>query len=177
MRTRHLNRSKPPMSAKVYIISRPEFTEAHKDFLSDFLPQEEAGWREVENATPAERLVEFAGRACYMSFGSRQSPGKNGEYIRKLIHNGHDSVLEHACWTVVLSGVSRAFTHQLVRHRIGFSYSQLSQQYHDESDTCFVRPPELAELPRLAEIWNKAMGESLSAYRQIIKGLAEEKVD
>jgi thymidylate synthase (FAD) len=162
------------MTIKVYIISRPQFGEAYKAFLVDFLPEGDGVWRETENATPAERLVEFAGRACYMSFGSRQSPGTNAEYIRKLIRNEHDSVLEHAAWTVLLSGVSRAFTHQLVRHRIGFSYSQLSQQYHDQSHTLFVRPLGLSEFPNLAEIWDRSVNESQSAYRQILEGLSEQ---
>lgn len=158
------------MSVKVYILARPQFTEAHRSFLEDFLPRNQRAWRETE-ATAAERLVEFSGRTCYMSFGNRQSPGTTAEYIQKLIRNGHESVLEHATWTVLLSGVSRAFTHQLVRHRIGFSYSQLSQQYHDESDTRFVRPAELAKLPDIAEIWEKAINETKLAYRKIIDGL------
>jgi thymidylate synthase (FAD) len=161
------------MSIKVYILARPQFTEAYHSFLKEFLPQGQGHWRELEAATPAERLVEFAGRTCYMSFGNRQAPGTNSEYIRKLIRNKHDSVLEHAAWTVLLSGVSRAFTHQLVRHRIGFSYSQLSQQYHDESDTHFVRPVELTRFPDLAAIWEKAVGDSQIAYHKLLGGLGE----
>jgi thymidylate synthase (FAD) len=159
------------MSVKVYILARPQFEESHQRFLDDFLPEGERTWRELEEATPAERLVEFAGRVCYMSFGPWQSSASNADYIRKLIRNKHASVLEHAVWTVLLSGVSRAFTHQLVRHRIGFSYSQLSQQYHDESSARFVRPGELAQFPALAQIWDKAMSESQLAYRQILAGL------
>ncbi len=110
-----------------------------------------------------------------MSFGSRQSPNTNAEYIRKLIRNGHDSVLEHAVWTVILSGISRSLSHQFVRHRVGFSYSQLSQQYHDESDTHFVRPVELAQFPHLEEIWDKATAGSQSAYRAILAGLSAQE--
>lgn len=162
------------MSVKVYILARPHFDESYRTFLKDFLPSDEGVWRESASATPAERLVEFAGRTCYMSFGSRQSPSTNAEYIRKLIRNGHESVLEHAVWTVVLSGISRAFSHQLVRHRAGFSYSQLSQQYHDESETRFLRPAELAQFPSLAEIWENAISSSQTAYRTILAGLAAQ---
>jgi thymidylate synthase (FAD) len=159
------------MSVKIYTIARPQFEQAYQDFLLDFLPEGETTWHQSKDATSAERLVEFAGRICYMSFGPRQSPATNAAYIRKLIQNQHDSVLEHAVWTVLLSGVSRAFTHQLVRHRIGFSYSQLSQQYHDESNITFVPPAGLEEFPALAQIWNNSVAESQIAYRRIIAGL------
>lgn len=162
------------MTIRVYILSRPQFTEEHQAFLEDFLPEGDKAWQEGLTTTAAERLIEFAGRCCYMSFGSRQSPKSNAEYIRTLIANGHDSVLEHAGWTILLSGVSRAFTHQLVRHRIGFSYSQLSQQYHDESDVHFVRPAELAEFSDLEQLWDQATNEARTAYRRILNGLAEQ---
>jgi thymidylate synthase (FAD) len=159
------------MEIKAFVLARPRFEPAYQAFLDDFLPEGERGWRQSEEATPAERLVEFAGRVCYMSFGPRQSPTTNAEYIRKLVRNGHDSVLEHAVWTVVLSGVSRALTHQFVRHRIGFSYSQLSQQYHDESEARFVRPAVLERFPELGELWDLAMNNSQSAYRRILSKL------
>jgi Thymidylate synthase complementing protein len=89
-----------PMSVKFYILARPQFTEAYQAFVKEFLPQGDDLWHEMKGPTPAERLVEFAGRICYMSFGSRQSPSANAEYIRELISNEHDSVLEHFAWTV-----------------------------------------------------------------------------
>jgi thymidylate synthase (FAD) len=155
------------MSVTVYLLARPQFGEGYRKFLEDFLPEEERQWREVEGPTAAERLVEFAGRICYMSFGLGQAPGTNGEYIRKLIRNEHESVLEHASWTVLISGVSRAFTHQLVRHRVGFAFSQLSQQYHDESNVRFVRPAGIDQTPEVAQIWDQAMRHSQAAYRKI----------
>src|SRR5579864_6542610 len=117
------------MTARIFLLARPQFGQSYQHFLDEFLPEDQRQWRQNDSATAAERLVEFAGRVCYMSFGSRQSSGTTAEYIRRLIRNGHDSVLEHASWTILVSGVSRAFTHQLVRHRAGFSFSQLSQQY------------------------------------------------
>src|SRR5450759_2970701 len=135
------------MSASVYLLARPHFDEAYQKFLEDFLPEGKHHGCEAEGPTALERLVEFAGRICYMSFGSNQAPGTNAEYIRKLIRNKHESVLEHAAWTVLISGVSRAFTHQLVRQRVGFAFSQLSQQYHDESNIRFVVPPGIDQIP------------------------------
>jgi thymidylate synthase (FAD) len=106
-----------------------------------------------------------------MSFGSKQSSRTNAEYISNLIRNGHESVLEHAVWTFALLGVSRAFTHQLVRHRVGFSFSQLSQQYHDETDAEFVRPQGIESVPRAAAAWDRAILEARNAYRELLKAL------
>lgn len=153
------------------MLSGPQFDRAHQAFLDDFLPPGEASWKDSGTATPAERLVEFSGRVCYMSFGSRQSGKSNAEYIQNLIRNRHESVLEHAVWSFVITGVSRAFTHQLVRHRVGFAFSQLSQQYHDESEARFVRPAGIEKASEAATAWEKAIDEASSAYKKILKAL------
>ncbi|OIP27069.1 MAG: thymidylate synthase, flavin-dependent [Dehalococcoidia bacterium CG2_30_46_19] len=77
----------------------------------------------------AEKLIETAGRTSYLSSGKQ---GKDTEkaFIRMLIKRGHLSVLEHAYATFRISGISRAFTHQLVRHRL-CSFTQQSQRYVD----------------------------------------------
>jgi thymidylate synthase (FAD) len=152
---------------EVTLLARPVFDEAHRAFLGAHLPPEDAYWREDGNATDAERLVEFAGRVCYLSFGRQQSTRSNREYIANLIRRGHDSVLEHAVWTFVLAGISRAFTHQLVRHRVGLSYSQLSQQYHDERATPVIRPAEIDRSARAAAAWDAAIAASRAAYATI----------
>lgn len=161
---------------RVYLLARPLFTDAHLEFLRDSLPPEEAHWLEDDGVTPADRLVEFAGRVCYMSFGRAQSERTNADYIRNLIRNGHESVLEHAVWTFALAGVSRAFTHQFVRHRVGFSYSQLSQQYHDESAARFVRPVELDAHPTAVAIWEHAIAETQEAYTKLVANLQGTKM-
>ena len=151
------------MNPKLYVLARPF---PAQDF-NKFLAAENLEWRRSP-ATDAEQLVEFAGRMCYLSFGARQSNKSNCEYIQNLIKHGHDSVLEHVNWTFLLTGVSRAFTHQLVRHRVGFAFSQLSQQYHDESDASFVVPASLDESPKALNAWHKAIEVSRPAYREIL---------
>jgi thymidylate synthase (FAD) len=153
------------------LLARPIFLESHRAFLRAHLAAEDAHWEEDGNATDAERLVEFAGRICYLSFGRHQSPRSNAEYIANLIRRGHDSVLEHASWTLVLAGVSRAFTHQLVRHRVGFSFSQLSQQYHDEREATVIRPAEIDGNERAAAAWDAAIAASRAAYSTIAREL------
>jgi thymidylate synthase (FAD) len=156
---------------KIYILSRPTFDDEHKTLLKDILPSEDSYWLEYNKVSQAERLVEFAGRICYLSFGKAQSSRTNSEYILNLIRNEHESVLEHAAWTFAFSDVSRGFTHQLVRHRIGFSFSQLSQQYHDESEAPFVKPLGLERSPQALEAWEKAMHHARDAYREILLAL------
>jgi thymidylate synthase (FAD) len=153
---------------QVYVISRPsiDWSEVNR-FLSD----QNVRWRRSPDAKAPDELVELAGRVCYFSFGAHQSPRTNSEYIENLIAQGHESVLEHSAWTFLITGVSRAFTHQLVRHRVGISFSQLSQQYYDETDAEFVLPPELRGNPALEEVWRTSVQESLMAYRLIVKRL------
>lgn len=127
----------------------------------------ESSWTVDPDATPAENVIEFAGRICYMSFGERQSPRTNSQYIRNLIEQGHESVLEHACWTILASNVTRAFTHQFVRHRIGFSYSQLSQQYVDQVDIPYL-PTGSLDSPELEAELEQLLGRLRGVYRNLI---------
>lgn len=92
-------------------------------------------------SSTAEDLIEFAGRNCYQSFDKpNEKTRKNKDYIQNIIKQKHFSVLEHASASFYITGVSRAFTHELIRHR-HLSYSQLSQRFVDESDLNLVLPP------------------------------------
>lgn len=94
----------------------------------------------------AALLTEFAGRVCYLSFGSRQSRRTTDEYVLNLLKQGHGSVLEHASWSLLIQGVSRSLTHELIRHRVGVAISQLSQRYVDDPALLeFVMPPLVAD--------------------------------
>jgi thymidylate synthase (FAD) len=136
-----------------------------------FLNEEGMEWHRTTGATEAEEIVEVSGRVCYLSFGERQAPRSNGDYIRNLITQGHESVLEHVSWTFLLRGVSRGFTHQLVRHRIGFAFSQLSQQYHEETAATFVEPAHLQKSARAMQAWQNAMSVSRESYKVILDSL------
>jgi thymidylate synthase (FAD) len=85
-------------------------------------------------------VIEFAGRACYMSY-DRRRPGGLHEYVDHIIETGHGSVLEHESFNWVSWGVSRTMTHELIRHRAGWAYSELSQRFVDMSEVRFVVPP------------------------------------
>jgi len=157
------------MTLKIYLISRPQFEV--DNFLMFLSESEENIWRRTSEATPPEEIVEVSGRICYMSFGKSQSPRTNSEYIKNLIRQRHESVLEHINWTFLLTGVSRGFTHQLVRHRVGFAYSQLSQQYHQETDATFVEPSHLSFSPKALAAWQQAITITKQAYKNIIDEL------
>jgi thymidylate synthase (FAD) len=123
-----------------------------------------------------EQIVEAAGRICYMSFGKGRKTNK--EYIENLMSMKHGSVLEHAVWDLVIAGVSRSFSHELVRHRAGFGYSQLSQRYVDETQANFVEPEIIAKDERLHGVWLRAVKASHAAYVELVDGLmavAEER--
>lgn len=88
-----------------------------------------------------EKVIEQAGRTCYLSF-ERIGANSEKDFIRRLIQMGHESPLEHACATFRIRHCSRAMTHQLVRHRL-MSVSQKSQRYVDEEGFTYVVPESL----------------------------------
>ena len=73
-------------------------------------------------------------------------------------------------WSFLITGVSRSFTHELIRHR-HFSYSQLSQRYVDESQSEFIEPDVIAADPELHAIWSQAVNATRAAYDQLVSGL------
>lgn len=98
-------------------------------------------------STDAETLTVFAGRQCYESFHRPNTATyEDADYLhRTLEQQGHWSVAEHATATLLFEGVSRAFTHELIRHR-HLSYSQLSQRFVDEGYANMVLPPAIKGL-------------------------------
>src|SRR6476469_3270013 len=127
------------------LVSRPAFAEP------SHLP---VNW--IGESTDGERLAEFAGRLCYMSQGNPASRTTR-EYLENIKRQGHGSVLEHANYSVLIEGVSRSLTHELVRHRAGWAYRQLSQRYVDESQANFVMPPAIIGDEALENSWKEQM--------------------
>lgn len=113
--------------------------------------------------------VHFSGN-CYMSF-AKPRPGGNSAYLNHIKEVGHGSVLEHAVWNLLVTGVSRSLTHELVRHRAGFGYSQLSQRYVDESVAEYVEPDIIAGDPELHAVWLEAVQHAHAAYVKLAEAL------
>jgi thymidylate synthase (FAD) len=151
-----------------------------------FVYPEHIRW-ESDSDVPGEVVAEFAGRLCYLSFGEDagmegghktiQGRTSNESYLGNILQVKHGSVLEHAVWTLLLEGVSRSLTHELIRHRAGFGFSQLSQRYVDESHIAFVLPPEISDGSRAFEIWSEACEQSLDGYRALLDELTEQVGD
>jgi thymidylate synthase (FAD) len=113
----------------------------------------------------AEKLIEVTGRTSYLSF-PKQKENSEKAFIRMLIKNQHLSVLEHAYATFRISGVSRAFTHQWVRHRL-CSIIQQSQRYVDESNFNFVEPDSIKKNPEAHSVFIDFMDRAKEVYSQL----------
>jgi thymidylate synthase (FAD) len=110
----------------------------------------------------SESLLEHAGRTCYRSV-TKDNPGK---FLKSRIGEGHESIIEHASVTFDIEGISRACSHQLVRHRIA-SYSQESQRYVDMSAPEFVVPPSIGGDPEAAAVWEEFVSQVSRAYHRL----------
>ena len=156
----------------IYIVGKQIVNSAE---IERFLKENNITWK-TDTEIGAEMLSEVSGRICYMSFGARQGRKTNREYLRNIIESQHGSVLEHAVWNFIICGVSRSFTHELVRHRAGWGYSQLSQRFVDESETDFIEPDLIGEDKELDKIWLECIENILDNYKLILEKLIE-KVD
>src|SRR5437764_10668460 len=152
----------------VYLIGRQVTSTVEVD---RFLADHGVSWQ-TDTEIAGEHLVEVAGRVCYMSF-AKPRPGGNQAYVDHILEVGHGSVLEHAVWNFLFTGVSRSLTHELIRHRAGWGYSQLSQRYVDESVAEYVEPDEIARDPESHAIWLDAVAHSHRAYMLLAARLQE----
>jgi thymidylate synthase (FAD) len=157
----------------VYLLGRQVIDESE---LERFLADHQVGHWETDTEVAAEVLCETAGRVCYLSF-AKPRPGGNSAYLGHIKEVGHGSVLEHAVWNFIITGVSRSFTHELVRHRAGFGYSQLSQRYVDESVAEYVEPDVIAKDPELHTLWLQSVAHAHDAYVTLAEKLQAKFAD
>lgn len=156
----------------VYLVGRQLIDDAT---LDRFLADHGVSWQS-DTEVAGEYLSEVAGRVCYMSF-AKPRPGGNKAYLGHILEVGHGSVLEHPAWNLIFTGISRSLTHELVRHRAGWGYSQLSQRYVDESVAEYVEPDCIAEDTKLHGLWMEAIGLVHQAYMKLVDGLTEKFKD
>lgn len=114
----------------------------------------------------AERVIEEAGRTCYLSF-EKISAESAQKFVRMLVRSGHHSVLEHASATFRIKGGSRAFTHQLVRHRL-FSFSQQSQRYVGEEEFNYIVPDSIQNNPEANALYLEYMKQTQEVYKKLL---------
>ncbi|WP_092375324.1 FAD-dependent thymidylate synthase [Micromonospora phaseoli] len=140
-----------------------------------FDPPQDVPWS--TDADGGQALAEFAGRACYQSWKKpNPATATNAGYLAHILEVGHLSVLEHGSVSFYFTGVSRSFTHELIRHR-HFSYSQLSQRYVPERDAAMVEPSVIADDPELHKRFVEAAEASVRAYNDLLEGLEQRFAD
>jgi thymidylate synthase (FAD) len=133
----------------------------------------------LQHTPDPDRAVAVAGRLCYAPVSAadlahNMSDEDVAKLVRILVRSGHHSAIEHASFTFAVDGVSRACTHQLVRHRVA-SYNQQSQRYvrFGAADS-FVVPPRIAASPEAETVFLQAMEHAREAYDKLVElGLAE----
>jgi thymidylate synthase (FAD) len=152
----------------VYLTGKQTINDAE---LDRFLADHGVSW-ESDTEVAGEYLAEVAGRVCYMSF-AKPRPGGNQAYLHHILEVGHGSVLEHAVWNFLFTGVSRSLTHELIRHRAGFGYSQLSQRYVDESVAEYIEPDCIAGDSELHQLWIDAISVTHQAYLKLTEKLLD----
>ena len=128
----------------------------------------------IESTPNPEQVIAAAGRLCYASDTSElmnQDKDDSEKFISMVTRMGHLSVLEHVSFTFYIEGVSRAMTHQLVRHRLA-SYSQRSQRYVNHDSFDYIVPPQLegkkvevdGEMVDAVDYYNKVMDDIAKHY-------------
>jgi thymidylate synthase (FAD) len=146
------------------------------------MPQIEPKVELLAHTPDALSLIYAAFRQCYHAgfvgdmweklLAGQITRQTQAEFVAKVIDSGHVSPVEHVTFTFAIAGVSRALTHQLVRHRVA-SYSQQSQRYVDGSDFNYILPPAIAKNAAAKQIFEKCMTDLRLAY-QGLKQILEE---
>jgi thymidylate synthase (FAD) len=122
-----------------------------------------------------DAICAAAGKSCYSERPSAdlletEVPEKT---LGKIVGMGHHSVIEHAVFTFSVEGVSRALTHQLVRHRVA-SFSQQSQRYVPMKDPSYVVPETVRNNPEAFALYEGTMERIWEAYRELSEAVPAE---
>lgn len=165
---------------KVYLVTRPNVDwERVAAFLEDEgappVPESiRAATPEGHGIDTGAATVEIAARICYMSYGKGRKD--IADFITNLLSSKDGSVFEHVNYGFVFTGISRSLSHELVRHRAGFAYSQRSQRYVDEGSAAFVVPPAIQALgDGVTKKWfERAIEGASSSYEDLAHSLEGE---
>lgn len=132
----------------------------------------------ISHTPNPEKLIAAAARLCYSDSGAANlmenlTDEKAADFVDMLASIGHESVMEHVSFTFGIEGISRACSHQLVRHRIA-SYSQKSQRYVSEKSFEYIIPPEIEAVPEAKAEFEKQMKSVADSYEKIADILTEK---
>ncbi len=124
----------------------------------------------------SSQLCKIAGQVCYSSFGPRRTTNENAAaYFERLTSAGHGSVLEHASFSFLLYGISRSVTHELVRHRAGVGFSQISQRYVSGAVLRFVERAEYQGDEELHGLFEERADRAAAEYGVMADRLLERQ--
>lgn len=161
--------------AGVVMIAKPHVDlEGLRPFLRGFAPELgfEAYLDDPTTLPPAAQLLKTAGQTCYASFGPRRTYNENAvRYFANQKQGGHGSVFEHATFSFLCYGISRSNTHEIVRHRAGTAYSQLSQRYVSGKVLRFVERSEYRDVPALHKRFCERIDSAWREYHEVAEEL------
>lgn len=126
-----------------------------------------------------EKLVAAAAKLCYSKIGidgilDGLDEQKTEKFLNMLMDLGHESPIEHVSFTFGVEGISRVLSHQLVRHRIGCSYSQQSQRYVKLDQFEYIIPPQVDAIDGARQIFIETMERDQEAYDKLVEILYKE---
>lgn len=137
--------------------------------MRELFNDESAGivdYGEMDYEAGSETLSQFAGQLSYLSFGEKRTPlAENKKYLERIMESAHGSVFEHSSYSVLFFGIDRATTHELVRHRAGTAFSQVSQRYVDDEHLRFVMPYEYNGSSKLIAQFERRIDKAVEDYR------------
>lgn len=128
-----------------------------------------------------EAIIAMAAKLCYSPSDITSLKGKiekkdQKKFVEKLVEMGHMTPIEHPSFTFAIEGISRACSHQLVRHRVA-SYSQQSQRYvSEETGFDYIIPPVIKEDKELKKAFVAFMKESQKSYNEMVTKLNKKGV-
>lgn len=161
------------------LLSRPEVRiDTMADFLSGF--SSDLNFQQYAEdptpLTPGAALCKTAGQVCYASFAPKRTYNADAQrYFHNIVESGHGSVLEHANFSFLFYGISRSVTHELVRHRAGVGFSQLSQRYVSGKVLRFVERPEYQSDEALHTAFERRIDAAAADYNAIADRLLEQQ--
>jgi len=160
---------------QVTCIAKTEIPLRSVNYLIEDALESEFSFERYADEEDTERLIEFAGRACYQSFNRpNEATADPKDYIANILAKGHFSVLEHASASFYVTGVSRNLLLELERHR-HLSFSVLSQRFVNSENATLIIPPALRNIDEdmLPKLWAEAYAAAQDAYAHTVASLGD----
>lgn len=156
---------------KVFVIAETKINDTElRQYLTEIGAE---GWNS-DAPSDIEELVEIMSRGCYKSFGTElnknitRTRDGNKPHLKNIIAVNHGSVMEHAMISFQFVNVSRVFTHELVRHRVGTAISQESLRYVRLDNLRLWIPSCFAKNDKAVAIFEQAFSQAEINYNELL---------